>query len=1037
MKGHDLASAQAHLAIRQGFETQQILFNHMIKFLCCAQSPSGANRSTVNLLHLNLPYALFSTSCVLSRTYNAWVNLAKRHGFTPAEVLEASALGAYVVVDPMNKTSLLALSPMAYQKLLGQTMSTENLNLVLLLSPLDELVPSAAEASPSNQNSPIPGRTLKFSFQLDSFVKKVQEGRFNMNARKPTWSRGYPFQGYQGILGKISDGRLILDATNFSGIFQRWASRLHFWSGSSRGRRFRSALWVFLKHLGKILKHSGPFGLALYLKGSYLIVLRYVAGQPFVHSFSQSGVPIKLSNGLPQFLPREWRAGIRRGHPRLLRIILSLLYSYKAFKATKPKSTALIFANVELPPLMHVPMTSFSEFVPRFLSKRISPLSEGELTPSSLPASLKAGPNGPLSALAYGADAYAWIQREEDANQPSVPGPLEWIRHFGFDKWDKKVRDYARWFSERGFNHTFNVTFPPPVKRGWYVLKTKLALGLNVPEAKTIELNPKFAFTRREVSYTPTRVEDMDLLKSLGKFLPVGRVHVLWEAAGKTRVIAMMDGIRQALLKPLHLAMFRRIDRCFGDLSGIYNQGGAVRSFAARLNRKVFSYDISAATDTIPWQLYIPQMSFLLGDIGANLWIHLVRSHPFLHIKRECGVPWAQSVADSLAYYYGRGQPMGGYSSFAALDMLHHLIVQYSAFEAGYETIDKTYDNYRILGDDVVIGDEEVAKTYLYFMKEWNVPISENKSFVSKSGFFQFLSEVFKFDTCLSPLSLKNDFQAITFLERFSFAASAVNRGWGTALAMEGYGRLILNKDQFLIANTDARVGKASAFIYSLLYALVTFVGDGGWGVGKWLYNVVAHDPSPQLRGHEADLSPLEQSFVTVLLRKVLYSEWVRISSLQKAESEIHQTRQFLDFGSIEFHNDLENEVDSLWLLGQEGKTLLASADVSLEWFNSAFAYLRKTMGLGPRLSTPGVIHPLDYLVLQKTMEERNNLKKLQNWTAEKASDEDIFRVQLVDLVFGLLKNDPYYHEVLSGTSSPYGLAVMPVPEEGRPSGNS
>nr|UJQ92472.1 MAG: putative RNA-dependent RNA polymerase [Mitoviridae sp.] len=999
------------------------------------------NRPTISasvFTPFNLPYALFSSTTPMLRKYEVWVALAKRHGFSQTEVLEASALGAFVVVDPMNKSSLLALTPMAYQKLLGQTMATENLNLVLLLSPLDELAPSAAGASTKgNQNSPT--WIKKISLDLESLTQKITEGRYNKGQRSSTWARGYPFQGYQGLGSSLSDGRLVLQSPGiFQAIFQRFATRLAFWGALSRTRRFRSSLYLVTIHLTRVLKHSGPLGLALYLKASYITVLRFISGQRYKFAFEETGVPLGLANGLPHYLPREWRYAIRRGSPVLTRIVLSLLYSYKAFKASKAKSLNEIIVNILKPSLTSLPnCVSFSQFVHEFLHARTSPISPGELNPPGLPASVKAGPCGPLAALAYGADAFAWVQREGDPVQPQMPGPFEWFRLFELDKWDKKVRNWAGWFLDRGFNHEFSVTFPPPTKSGWLRLKTRLALGLNVPESKSIELKPSIAFTRRTVSYSPVRVEDMQVLKAAAMHLPVGRIHVLWEAAGKTRVIAMMDGIRQMILKPVHLAMFRRIDKIFGYCSGIKDQSATVRSFAALNNQKVFSYDISAATDSIPYQLYFPQMKFLLGEEGATLWNHLIRGHPFYHLEGNPDDPWPYRYLASLQdVRYHRGQPMGGYSSFAALDLLHHLIIQYSAFESGVDVLNETFSNYRILGDDVVIGDETVANTYLNFMKEWNIPISETKSLVSKVGVFQFLSEVFKESLCLSPISLKADFQAVTFLSRFGFAAEAIRRGWASSRAVEGFGRLILSKDQFVSEIQRVREGRSSSFCYSLLYALATFIG-GGWDLGKWLHNVVAHDPCPQLRGTEEDLSPSQESFIFVIIRQHLFTEANRIARLQKEEAGVDQTRQFLDFGQLEFHNSIENDVNSLWLLAREGKALLERAEVTQEWVAEAFKYIKNTVGIIPKLSATGVVHPLDYLVLQKTTDDRNNTKKVSAWSIKEEPNEDIVRQLLLDQTFSLLKSNPYYYEVLNETSSPYGLAVMPVPEEGRPSGSS
>jgi len=56
-------------------------------------------------------------------------------------------------------------------------------------------------------------------------------------------------------------------------------------------------------------------------------------------------------------------------------------------------------------------------------------------------------------------------------------------------------------------------------------------------------------------------------------------------------------------------------------------------------------------------------------------------------------------------YRYSVGQPMGAYSSWAAFTLTHHLVVQFCSYKKGKFP----FNNYIILGDDIVIKDNKVA----------------------------------------------------------------------------------------------------------------------------------------------------------------------------------------------------------------------------------------------------------------------------------------------------------------------------------------
>jgi len=74
---------------------------------------------------------------------------------------------------------------------------------------------------------------------------------------------------------------------------------------------------------------------------------------------------------------------------------------------------------------------------------------------------------------------------------------------------------------------------------------------------------------------------------------------------------------------------------------------------------------------------------------------------------------------------------MGTYSSWAVFTLTHHLVVHYCAFLEGY----KDFNQYIILGDDIVIKNDKVAKRYIDVISLLGVEVSLNKTHVSKDTY--------------------------------------------------------------------------------------------------------------------------------------------------------------------------------------------------------------------------------------------------------------------------------------------------------------
>jgi hypothetical protein len=91
------------------------------------------------------------------------------------------------------------------------------------------------------------------------------------------------------------------------------------------------------------------------------------------------------------------------------------------------------------------------------------------------------------------------------------------------------------------------------------------------------------------------------------------------------------------------------------------------------------------------------------------------------------------------------------------LALTHHLLVQL-AYTMVKDKISESlsltwYDNYELLGDDIIIFDEVVAKQYLEIMDSIGVPINLSKSVVAKNPTTEFAKVTTHYGKNVSALS--------------------------------------------------------------------------------------------------------------------------------------------------------------------------------------------------------------------------------------------------------------------------------------------
>jgi hypothetical protein len=96
---------------------------------------------------------------------------------------------------------------------------------------------------------------------------------------------------------------------------------------------------------------------------------------------------------------------------------------------------------------------------------------------------------------------------------------------------------------------------------------------------------------------------------------------------------------------------------------------------------------------------------------------------------------------------------MGAYSSWAMLAVTHHFLVQLAARKAGKILPGVWYDNYELLGDDIIIFNKDVAHQYLLIMEGLGVPINLSKSVVAANSTIEFAKVTGHLDKNVSAIS--------------------------------------------------------------------------------------------------------------------------------------------------------------------------------------------------------------------------------------------------------------------------------------------
>lgn len=157
--------------------------------------------------------------------------------------------------------------------------------------------------------------------------------------------------------------------------------------------------------------------------------------------------------------------------------------------------------------------------------------------------------------------------------------------------------------------------------------------------------------------------KNLDNLSFFGLILQrpplLGKLATKVEAAGKIRVFAIVDYWTQRVSQPWH-DLFFKILKSIPAVDGTFDQDGLVDRMVASQHKVAYSYDLRAATDLIPIELYHALISDHF-DQPFSRWLNFVVDREFREpLSKATRLDFTdQGWNDHLMHRYNRGQPMG------------------------------------------------------------------------------------------------------------------------------------------------------------------------------------------------------------------------------------------------------------------------------------------------------------------------------------------------------------------------------------------
>jgi hypothetical protein len=511
---------------------------------------------------------------------------------------------------------------------------------------------------------------------------------------------------------------------------------------------------AFIFKLSKLYRHRGMKGMVLYLKACQVLFQQSLGGMRLGSDLNELKVrPSRTKAGMPRIVPAQWRFQVRQGDTLIMKLIMTLLALYRVLEFPGKLKLSTITDSFKGSLRANSKYWRVINNIPNFVKLinaiqqeyKVTPLQVRGIAPRPIIKSAPGVAGGMVSTTPF-----ALLLAARAYSYHGLQDCMEFFIKF-FEKGTK-------------------VPFPGLMR----VFQSVASLPIN-------------------------------LMPSMNN-IPLGRLALKHEPAGKIRVFAMCDAWTQWALEPLHSWLFDTLRHISTD--GTFDQMKPVYLSVNKYNCG-YSLDLSAATDRLPISIQVKLLSALINKDFAIQWARLL-------VGRTYYLPGNPKLGiESQDIKYSVGQPMGALSSWAMLAMTHHLIVQVAAWEAGYP-VKEWYSGYAVLGDDLVIFDPKVKDQYLLILADLGVECGIAKSLLSSSkSVIEFAKRTLYKGVDISPIPISEFLSALYYLPDAISFARKYHLTFPALLKALGFGYKVRSTMFKHIGRLNSRV-RALMFAYHL-----------------------------------------------------------------------------------------------------------------------------------------------------------------------------------------------------------------------------
>jgi len=222
------------------------------------------------------------------------------------------------------------------------------------------------------------------------------------------------------------------------------------------------------------------------------------------------------------------------------------------------------------------------------------------------------------------------------------------------------------------------------------------------------------------------------------QYFPVGKIGEIQEKGAKLRTIANPFRHLQMVLYPLGSALLDVLRELPWDCTFEQQKGVQFVIDSLQNGKTVYSLDLANATDLFPLKIQreavssILTVSTLKGPVGprgssVKTRISSAPADLLMGLDIFCDIARGDWSYQTSFVNWNKGQPLGLYPSFAMFALTHGILVRNIEKKLGVT------NTFRILGDDIVINDPNVARHYREDMEYLGCKFSEAKCLVSNT----------------------------------------------------------------------------------------------------------------------------------------------------------------------------------------------------------------------------------------------------------------------------------------------------------------